>query len=226
MKLLDRSIHLASAASLNYLLYAPDNYSANSSNFPLMVFLHGGGGCGNNIELVKRHGLPKELEAGLQLPFIVLAPQNPHTKQFWDEVALVALINHIVEEHNIDRSRIYLTGISRGGYGAWRLAINNPRLFAALAVICGASAPYVYAGYIAHMPIQVYHGAKDAIIPLQVSEQMVEALRRRGCDVRFTIFPEGAHAIWDEVYQDKQLYNWFLRHNLGCQGDEDNYQVI
>ena len=198
---------------INYLLYLPSGYEkTNKEGFPLILFLHGGGESGNNIELVKKNGIPNLIEAGEDIPFIVLSPQNPHEKKLWDDFALKALLDKIIKKYNVDEKRIYLTGLSRGGYGAWRMAVQYPEVFAAVAPVCGAT-PVPYAGWISDIPFWVFHGAKDTVIPISESENMVIALKSLGASVIFTIYPDAGHDSWTETYKNPKLYEWFLSHS-------------
>lgn len=201
--------------ALHYLLYTPVDYEVDSdASFPLVVFLHGGGQSGSDLERVTDHGIPQRIRQGESFPFVMLAPLNPGVSKFWDDYAVMALIDEVCASNRVDRKRIYLTGMSRGGDGAWRLAMNNPDRFAALSIVCGASAPTVYAFWIKKIPIWVFHGAEDPIVPLSVPEAMVTALRAVGADIRFTIYPKVGHDAWDKAYGDSEHLHWLLSHNL------------
>lgn len=195
---------------LQYLRYMPDAESSPADGVPLVLFLHGGGEGGNDIEKVKKHGLPKLIEQGKQFPFIVVSPQNPSETQFWDDQQLIGLLDELEAELPVDTSRIYLTGLSRGGYGAWRLAIQNPDRFAALVPISGGG-PLPYAKKLKDVPTWVFHGAKDRVIPLAESQRMVDALREADGNVKFTIYPEAGHDAWTETYENPELYGWLLK---------------
>lgn len=195
--------------SLDYLLFLPENYDA-ASQFPLIVFLHGAGERGSNIELVKKHGPPKIVESQPGFSFIVLSPQCP-TGQRWNAPDVMALVEHIKSTRKVDADRIYLTGLSMGGYGTWDLAGNYPYEFAAIAPICGGGNPR-YARRFSHLPTWVFHGAKDQVVPIAQSEVMVEAMEAAGGTPKFTIYPEANHDSWTKSYENPELYNWFLRH--------------
>ena len=198
------------ADPLQYLLYLPDRGDSPAERLPLVLFLHGGGEGGNDIEKVKKHGLPKLIAAGKQFPFIVVSPQNPSETQFWDNQKLIRLLDELETSLPVDRSRVYLTGLSRGAYGAWRLAIQNPDRFAALVPICGG-APAPYAKRIKDLNIWVFHGEKDPVIPIEESRRMVDALKRAGSKVRFTAYPDAEHDAWTETYANPELYQWLLQ---------------
>lgn len=197
---------------VNYLLYLPKDYSSSDSTFPLVLFLHGAGERGTDLEKVKVHGLPKLINEGNEFPFIVVSPQCPENK-VWDTDILIALLDEIEATYRIDSNRIYVTGLSMGGNGTWSLAIAQPNRFAAIAPVCGWNMPSD-ACTIKDMPIWVFHGAKDNVIPIGSSEFMVKRLKSCGSDVRFTIYPKANHNSWTETYNNDELYIWFLEQSL------------
>jgi len=195
--------------NVRYLLFLPDNYQAKEK-WPMLVFLHGRGERGDNIELVKKHGPPKIVENKKDFPFIVLSPQCP-LDQSWSSVPVIDLIDEIASKYRVDPNRIYLTGLSMGGYGTWDIATRYPYRFAALAPICGGGNPAA-ARLLRHLPIWVFHGAKDNTVPLSRSQEMVEALREVDGNVKFTVYPEAGHDSWTATYDNPELYQWFLKH--------------
>ena len=195
--------------SANYLLYLPQDYTeSNDKNFPLVLFLHGAGERGDDLEKVKIHGLPKLINEGKEFPFIVVSPQCPEN-MFWNADVLSALLDEIEANYRIDTNRVYVTGLSMGGNGTWSLALAEPHRFAAIAPVCGWSVPSV-ACTIKHLPIWVFHGAKDQVVPISASEQMVERLKSCGSSVKFTVYPEANHDSWTETYNNEELYKWLL----------------
>lgn len=199
---------------VNFLLHIPSHYDAKSGErWPLILFLHGAGERGEDLERVKVHGVPKIVEEREDFPFIVVSPQCPENT-WWSPEDLVALLEEMVARYPVDEERLYLTGLSMGGYGTWSLALQQPGRFAAIAPICGGGNPHLVAR-IKHVPAWVFHGARDSVVPLQKSEEMVEALRACGGKVRFTIYPEADHDSWTETYDNPELYEWFLSHRQG-----------
>lgn len=196
----------------NYLLYLPKDYNDSNENFPLVLFLHGAGERGTDIEKVKTHGLPKLINQGKDFPFIVVSPQCPDNI-FWNVDILIALLNEIVTKYRVDTNRIYVTGLSMGGHGTYELAMRQPNRFAAIAPICGW-ADTSKASSIAHLPIWVFHGAKDVVVPIAASEKMVEKLKSCGSNVKFTVYPEANHDAWTETYNNEELYKWLLEQSL------------
>ena len=113
----------ASKATLKYLIYLPKDYDQKEA-WPVLLFLHGIGERGDNLDLVKKHGPPKLIAGGKQFPFIVVSPQCPNG-HWWETVELTALLDEIAKKYKVDQDRIYLTGLSMGGFGTWALAIHH-----------------------------------------------------------------------------------------------------
>lgn len=196
---------------LHYWRYLPKNYaSATNRKFPLVLFLHGGGEVGDSLALVKKHGPPKLISRGKQFPFVMIAPQNPQDR-LWDDDLLLKLLDEIIATHRIDEDRVYLTGLSRGGFGTWRMAIQNPDKFAAIAPISGGGLPD-YVDRIKDVPVWAFHGARDRAIPLSRTVAMTEALQAAGGNVKLTVYPEAAHDAWTQTYDNPALYEWLLGH--------------
>ena len=200
--------------TLRYYLYYPVTYQEyDDEQFPLLLFLHGGGESGQELEILKKNGPPKLLAEGKQFPFLVLAPQHPHPKKWWNIRAVMELLETVVEENRVDTNRIYLTGLSRGGSAAWELAVQYPDTFAAMMVVCGMT-PVPYAHWInKEMPIWVFHGAMDNVIPIEHSEKMVAKLQEMGYPVRFTRYEDVAHNAWERAYTTEEVYSWFMTHS-------------
>lgn len=197
---------------LGYLLYLPRDYDKEKS-WPLMLFLHGAGERGDDLELVKKHGPPKLIAAGKDFPFIVVSPQCPKGR-WWEPMELVALLDEIGGKYKVDPDRIYVTGLSMGGFGSWRLAAYAPERLAAIAPICGGGETY-WTKEFAHLPVWVFHGAKDTGVPLERSQAMVDALKKSGGDPKFTIYPDAGHDSWTAAYDDPELYKWLLAQKRG-----------
>jgi len=193
--------------TMDYLLYLPKDY-AQQDSWPLLLFLHGAGERGADLERVKVHGPPKLIAAGKEFPFIVVSPQCP-SSQWWQPHELTALLDEIVEKYKVDQDRVYVSGLSMGGYGTWSLAAFSPDRFAALVPICGGGEPRT-ARRLSHVPVWVFHGAKDSVVPLSASEDMVEALKKVNGNVKLTVYPEADHDSWTEAYNDPELYKWLL----------------
>ncbi len=210
-QLINGSMETVVTEKLRYYLYYPEDYKVDSlEQFPLLLFLHGGGESGDSLVTVKRNGPPKLIARGKQFPFLILAPQNPHRTKWWNTEAVMQLLDTIVAKNRVDKKRIYLTGLSRGGGAAWELAVQHPDKFAAMAVVCGM-APLPYAAWIdKKMPIWVFHGEDDESIPISESENMVNRLLGMGYQVRFTRYPGVGHDAWIQAYDTEELYEWFM----------------
>ncbi|MBW3623085.1 MAG: prolyl oligopeptidase family serine peptidase [Armatimonadetes bacterium] len=197
--------------SADYLLYLPKEYSKDkTARWPLILFLHGAGERGSDVQKVKAHGPPKLVAQGKEFPFIIVSPQVPEG-EWWNPETLNALLDEVMKAYRVDPDRVYLTGLSMGGFGTWNLAAESPGRFAAIAPICGGGEPR-RARRIRDIPTWVFHGAKDEVVPLQASQEMVDALKKAGGDVKFTVYPEAGHDSWTETYNNPELYEWFLRH--------------
>ena len=199
---------------LNYLLYLPPQYAESKEKWPLMLFLHGAGEKGGDLEKVKVHGPPKLIgKEGKDFPFVIVSPQCPEDG-FWSAElqldALDGLLDEVVSRYRIDKDRVYVTGLSMGGFGTWQLAFRYPDRFAALAPICGRG-DVRKAARIKQVPAWVFHGAKDKTVPLKESQEMVDALKKAGSDVKLTVYPNAEHDSWTETYNNPAFYEWLLQ---------------
>lgn len=210
-RLENKTLDVQHPIKLGYLLSIPKDYD-QKENWPVVLFLHGAGERGENLELVKVHGPPKQVAAGKDLPFILVAPQCPKNR-WWEPISLTALLDEVESNYNVDKSRIYVTGLSMGGFGTWNLAAHSPERFAAIAPICGGGDPFVVARRIGkELPVWVFHGDQDNVVPIKRSQEMVEALQRIKSDVKFTVYPNVGHDSWTKTYDDEAFYEWLLSH--------------
>jgi predicted peptidase len=213
---------VSQAFEMRYLCCLPQDYDAKSGKtWPLMLFLHGAGERGTNLELVAVHGPPKLAKAGKNFPFIIIAPQCPEGQR-WESEGLLQLLDHVTRQYAVDKSRVYLTGLSMGGYGTWSLGVTHPERFAAIAPICGGGQTIdaLLAGNRAAalktLGVWAFHGAKDSVVPVEESQRMVDALKKIGVrDVKLTAYPEAGHDSWTESYNNPELYEWLLAHRRG-----------
>jgi len=202
-------------------LYLPSDYSdAAKKRWPLMLFLHGAGERGTNLTKVAAHGPPKLVAEGKKdFPFIIVSPQCP-TGERWRNDVLTALLDDVMTRYRVDTNRLYLTGLSMGGYGTWALATEYPERFAAVAPICGGGeiVPILLAGTkkkaaMKSLGVWAFHGGKDPVVKLDESEKMVNAFKQIGAtDVRLTVYPDATHDSWTETYENPKLYEWLLGH--------------
>jgi predicted peptidase len=194
-------------AKIDYLLFLPLGYEISKQRWPLMLFLHGAGESGTNLAKVKTHGPPKVVESKPDFPFILVSPQS--VGRGWNNDTLNALLEDVIRKYRVDKRRVYLTGLSMGGFGTWSLAAAHPERFAAIVPICGGGNP-ADAKKLVGLPIWVFHGAKDPTVPVQRSREMVEAINAVGGNVKFTEYPEAKHDCWTETYDNAELYRWLL----------------
>ena len=200
---------------MEYLLFLPESYAQSANQeFPLILFLHGAGERGSDLDSVKRHGIPKIVETNPDFPFIAVSPQCPEDSWWTSELHTInGLIEEVVEKYQVDTSRIYLTGLSMGGFGTWSLASMYPERFAAIAPVCGGGEVRQILRSLVEMPIWTFHGQKDDVIPFSRSEEIVTALKKHGSSIKFTIYPEAGHDSWTKTYDNPELYKWFLKHS-------------
>ncbi|MGL6194693.1 MAG: prolyl oligopeptidase family serine peptidase [Thermoguttaceae bacterium] len=198
---------------LKYWLFLPKNYDPKAeTEYPLVLFLHGAGERGDNVDKVKVHGPPKLLDKAEyqeKCPFIVVSPQCPDERH-WSAKQLLLLIDEIEKEYKVDKSRIYVTGLSMGGFGTFALALESPKRFAAVAPICGGGI-LPEAAKLVDLPCWVFHGEKDSVVSVRLSKDMVESIKNSGGKkVKLTLYPNVDHDSWTETYNNEDLYKWFL----------------
>src|SRR5688572_1850250 len=197
--------------AFDYLLYLPKGYdaAATAPTWPLVLFLHGSGSYGKTLDAVREGGLPKQIETGLVVPAIVVAPQ---ATSWWDETvpALGALLDEIARTHRVDPDRVYVTGLSAGGGGTWALLLQEHERFAAAIPICGAGSRAGIQRLI-DLPIWVFHGADDPRQPLEESTRLVEAIQKAGGkQVKLTVYPGVGHDAWTQTYADPAVWEWLF----------------
>lgn len=194
--------------TIRYWLYLPAKHDGKTK-LPLMLFLHGAGERGDDLEVVKKHGPPKLCTAQPDWQFITISPQCDKEKR-WDAAVLNKLVDHVAAQQKADEKRLYVTGLSMGGSGTWALAAKHPEKFAAAVPMCGRG-DAAAAEKLTALPIWVFHGAKDTGSPVTLSETMVEAIKKAGGDkIKFTIDPDAGHDCWTKAYGDPALYTWLL----------------
>jgi len=221
--------HPPSHEAMDYLLWLPDGYGQDPDReWPLIFFLHGAGGGANDSQFVMSYGLPEVLYKGEQpaeFPFIVVAPQAYPDVPWWEGDTLPildALLDEIVETYQVDPNRIYLTGLSMGGYGSWWLATAFPERFAAMVSVAGSgyrtpSPPDTeIVCQLQDLAVWAIHGARDMISdPMAVKIQVV-TLASCGGEVEWTLYPDSGHGeTYARAYRDPALYEWLLDHSKG-----------
>lgn len=215
-----KQVEIKDAEGFNYLLFMPavDREKFNGK-YPLIIFLHGLGERGNDLQILKREGLPKLLDGDTNFPFMVISPQCPESTEWYytneDNVKTFELmISDAIIRFPIDSSRIYITGLSMGGIGTWYFTIKLPMLFAAMAPVafrgdgwspCPAK----------EIPAWAFHGMNDSVISLSKAEQIVNQFKDCGGHIEFTVYLNAGHDSWTTTYNNPDLYSWFLQHKKG-----------
>jgi predicted peptidase len=217
--------YTSSKAQLNFLLYLPEDYGKDpQTKWPVILFLHGAGKVGTNLDQLRSGPLPSNLENQSDFPFIVVSPQlsGESGHEYWPQEAVVnsllTLMDEIQSTYAVDPNRIYFTGVSLGANGVWEIGLRYPRRFAALAPVMG------YYGYpntvpdnicdLKGVPIWAFHGAKDEIVPIDAEAGLVNALKACGGNIRFTVYPDAHHDIEPQAYATQDLYSWLLGQRL------------
>ena len=173
--------------NFRYVKYLPKDYDENKK-YPLVFFLHGAGERGDDLDVAARYGYMQHVrEDGAEYPFICIAPQCPHEK-YWGcfTESLLAFLDYICDTLPIDTDRVYMTGFSMGGTGTWMLAMADPKRFAAIAPVCGSGICW-YAGALKDIPIYMYHGDCDDIVPISESITMLSRVNAQGGDAKLKI---------------------------------------
>jgi predicted peptidase len=227
-----RSVNVR-GTSYAYSVYVPRSFDA-SKRWPVILFLHGAGERGTDGLRSTQIGVAAAIRANPErVPAIVVFPQAPVDSRWIGEpadAAMAALENSIAELHG-DRTRIYLAGLSMGGYGVYHLALAHPDTFAALVIVCGgllphetttavqqspltmsASDPYAFTAHaLRRLPIRIFHGDADPVIPVEESRRMAGALKAEGADIQYVEFPGVGHNAWDHAFGDAQLWDWLFK---------------
>ena len=193
----------------SFQLHLPPGAAKRSATrYPLMIFLHGSGERGANLDQVKAHGPPKVAERDSNFPFLLVSPQLP-ADQDWDLDKLRAILAWALKALPADPDRIVLTGLSRGGHATWRWGAAEPARFAAIAPVAGRGDPATACALKA-MPVWAFHGDRDDVVTPEGSFAMARAIRACGGQPRLTIYPDLGHNSWDPAYDDPALYYWLL----------------
>ena len=197
----------------NYLLHLPENYDKYpDKKWPVIFYLHGRHASGKNLQSLKRYGLPYYLSKGKKMDFIVVSPQCPWGKNWASDNWFDPVYDEVAARVHVDENRIYLIGISMGGFGTWELAHRMPNRFAAISPMCGGANPK-WADLLSKIPTWVFHGTADRQIPISRSEVMVKALEAKNGIVKFTRLINQGHDI-SKQFDDDDLYSWLMKFSL------------
>jgi predicted peptidase len=192
-------------------VYVPFDYDP-TEEWPLILFLHGAGERGDDGLIQSEVGIGRAVRRWSErFPCIVVMPQCP-TGVWWDKVLrhVELAMEQTLAEYRIDTDRLYLTGLSMGGYGTWLIGAREPDQYAALMPICGGGEPRD-AAVLAKTPIWAFHGGQDGTVKPEKSREMVEAVKRAGGDVQYTEYPDLSHNSWDAAYSEKDAIAWLLK---------------
>ena len=200
---------------ISFRTYLPEGYKLGNANFPIVFFLHGVGERGNNLDLVETHGIPKLIKNNKRFPFITVAPQCP-LFEWWSRPemtnSLINLVEKVIQTYKADKSRIYLSGMSMGGYGSIALANKRPDLFAAMISVCGG-ADFDNFENLTKLPIWLFHGSEDDVHPASRSEKIYNQLKDINPDIKLTIYDGIDHNSWDITFDNDDIYDWLLSKN-------------
>lgn len=207
----------AKADNLNdqFWLYLPSRYEQASAQnpMPLIIYLHGSSRRGRAIEDVKANGLAPLMDHRDDFEFVVASPQalsKYRWQRCWQPDDLILFLDYLVENYHVDPKRVYLTGLSMGGYGTWAAIADHPERFAAAAPICGGGDPR-WAKEIGKLPIWAFHGDADDVVPVERSREMVDAIKAAGGNAKLTVYPDVGHDSYTRTYANPKLYEWFLK---------------
>ncbi|TLY98491.1 MAG: phospholipase [Gammaproteobacteria bacterium] len=194
-----------------FLLYLPAAFDPSGrTRYPLLIFLHGSGESGEDLEKVKVHGPPKLVASKPDFPFIVASPQARNHIERFDPATLDAMLDELLEQLPVDPDRIYLTGLSMGGIWTYGWAIRHPERFAAIAPVCGLWDPGD-ACRLKDVPVWAFHGAQDPVVPLDGDQAMIDAIKACGGDARLTVYLYTGHDSWNQAYADPEPYTCLLQ---------------
>jgi len=192
----------------NFLLNLPNNYSETGEKQPILVFLHGRSLSGNNLERVKRYGVLYAMNRGRDIPAIVVAPQ---TSNGWNPDDVMEVIDYVLENYNGDASRVYICGMSMGGYGTMDVAGKYPERIAAAAAICGGGTSS-YASNLAKVPVWIQHGSADRAVSMSESKKIYNAIKQSNpsADATLTIIKGGTHGSVERLFHQDKIYEWMF----------------
>ncbi|NQV43150.1 MAG: T9SS type A sorting domain-containing protein [Candidatus Marinimicrobia bacterium] len=204
---LSMDVQLTKSIDDDYLLYIPEDYEGGVRDWPLVIYLHGSGSAIWDLEAIREGGPPELFEEGMDSDFILLCPQL-HDDVHWDIDRIHALTVEIMDNYRVDSSRVYLTGLSRGGFGAWEFGVTYPELFAAIVPISARDVAGVER--LVNTDVWIFHGDQDTGVPWQGSQTAYDRLRAAGADANFTLYEGVGHWAWEPAYATQGLWSWML----------------
>ena len=194
----------------NYLLYLPKDYITHKDSFPLIIYLHGGSQRGKDLKKLKAYGLPYLIDKGYNYNFIIASPQCPDNT-YWSRINWFdSLYNDLSLKYRIDKNRIYVTGISMGGFGTWQVAMDYPDMFAAIVPLCGGCNDSIDICRINKVPVWTFHGSADTMININETERLVSRLNKCNGNVKYTRIENEGHYIQYLFENKPEIYKWML----------------
>lgn len=213
---LNRVYKDADGSEIKYIVFIPHDYKGDKP-YPTILFLHGAGSSGTDGKKQTQGGLATAIRKQEKtFPFIAIFPQSQKggwTASSAEGKRAMAILAEVEKQHKVDSKRIYLTGLSMGGFGTWSFAAAHPDKWAAIAPICGGGDPK-NAEKIKNIPCWCFHGDADKTVPVQRSRDMIEALKKAGGTPKYDEYPDVGHNSWDKAYGNPELYQWFLKQEL------------
>ena len=195
---------------MDYWVRYPNGY-AEGKKYPVILFLHGAGTRGTDLQLLKGNTFFAITERYENFPFIVVAPQC-HKETWFDHFeTLHAFTEFIFQNAFTDKQHFYLMGNSMGGYATWQFAISHPEYFAAIVPICGGGM-YWDAARLVNVPVWAFHGTLDPTVFVEESEKMVNAVNACDGNAKFTVYPDKLHDSWTATYENYAVFEWLLAH--------------
>jgi len=199
-------------SNYNFWLSLPAD-SVLKNNPPVLLFLHGRSLSGSDLNKVRKYGVIHEIEKGRKVPAIVIAPQVPAGKS-WEPAKILEVLKYVQSVYQTDTNRVYVAGMSLGGYGTMHFAGAYPEIVTAAVALCGGGNPKDGCE-LAAVPLWIQHGNKDRAVPIRESEKMVQAIRacNGGEKLTYTVVNGANHADLEKVFRTDELYNWLLKHS-------------
>ncbi len=208
---------------LTYITKFPENFDAQGK-YPIIFLMHGAGGRGNDVDVLKTNPYFRHIKNYDNFPFISVAPLCSENTWFDLFENLKDFIKHICESVYVDKERVYMIGASMGGYAVWQLAMSMPDVFAAIVPICGGGM-YWNAERLKNIPIWAFHGANDKIVYPDESQKMVDHVNLNGGNAKLTIYPNCEHSAWNDTYSNYEVFEWMLSHtNRKLTDYDDKYK--
>ncbi len=194
----------------NYLLYLPKDYNSHNDSFPLIIYLHGGSQRGKDLNKLKAYGLPYLIDKGNNYDFIIASPQCPDTT-YWSRIDwLDSLYQDLTMKYRIDTNRVYVTGISMGGFGAWHAAMDYPDRIAAIVPLCGGCNDSLDICRINRIPIWTFHGTADTEINVNETDRLVKRLQNCNGNIMYTRIDNAGHGI-HYIFEKQEIYDWMIK---------------